>query len=85
MNNDESRARRVLSLEGLDSSGRIVTAYRLTLGRVPSESEKSTVARFLMDYRKSLEGGDRKANAQLAAWTNVCQTLFAAGEFRYVY
>jgi hypothetical protein len=81
----EQLARRVLSLEGLDSSGRIVTAYRLTLGRVPSESEKSTVARFLMDYRKSLEGGDRKANAQLAAWTNVCQTLFAAGEFRYVY
>jgi hypothetical protein len=81
----EQLAKRVLEPEGLDQAGRITMAYRLTLGRVPSESERATVTRFLNDYRKSLEGADKKANAQFAAWTNFCQTLFAAGEFRYVY
>ncbi len=81
----EQLARRVLAHGGLDQPGRIELAYRLTLGRAPTESEKATVTSFLNDYRKSLEGNDKKANAQLAAWTNFCQTLFAAGEFRYVY
>jgi hypothetical protein len=81
----EHMAQRVMGQEGLDQSARIDLAYRLSLGRQPTETEKAKVSRFLNDYRKSLEVVDKKVSPQLMAWTSFCQTLFAAGEFRYVY
>jgi hypothetical protein len=81
----ESMAKRVLAQEGLDQSGRIDLAYRLALGRSPSSAEKSKVASFLGDYRKSLESAGHKGYPHLAAWSSFCQTLFAASQFRYLY
>jgi hypothetical protein len=81
----ERMAKRVLQQKGLDQPARIDFAYRLTLGRLPDEREKTSVSRYLVEYRKSLEKGQHKGNPQLAAWASLCQTLFASGEFRYLY
>jgi len=81
----ERMAKRVLEPKGLDPSARIELAYRLALGRLPTEREKTDVDRYLTEYRKSLEAAQHKGNSQLAAWASFCQTLFAAGEFRFVY
>ncbi len=80
----EAMARRVLNQEGLAAPARIALAYRLALGRPPSASELARVTRFLEDYRRGLAEVDHKS-PQLPAWTSFCQTLFATGEFRYVY
>ncbi len=47
--------------------------------------ELARVTNFVRDYRQSLEGAGHKEYPQLAAWTSVCQTLFATGQFRYLY
>jgi len=78
-------ARRALGQQGLSPAARIDLVYRLTLGRVATDREKSDVAKYLADYRKALESGDHKGNPNQAAWASFCQTLFASGEFRYVY
>jgi hypothetical protein len=78
-------ARRILQQKGLDQSARIDLAYRLALGRVPDEHEKLSVGHYLVEYRESLEKAQHKGNPQIAAWASLCQTLFASGEFRYVY
>jgi hypothetical protein len=78
-------AKRVLDAQGLSPDDRIDLAYRLALGRVASQREKSTVKGYLTDYQKSIETADRKANPQVAAWASLCQALFASGEFRYRY
>jgi hypothetical protein len=85
MKQSESLAKRVLSQKGSGPAEHIDQAYRLALGRLPTASEKSSVTRYLGDYRKSLEEAGNKGNSHLAAWTSFCQTLFASGEFRYVY
>jgi hypothetical protein len=81
----ERMARRILQPKDLDQSARIDLAYRLALGRPPDEHEKTSVSRYLVEYRQSLEKGQHKGNPQIAAWATLCQTLFASGEFRYVY
>jgi hypothetical protein len=43
------------------------------------------VLRYLNDYRKAAESAENKTGPFIAAWTSVCQTLFASGEFRYLY
>lgn len=85
MKQSEQFAKRVLGKQGLPPAARVDLAYRLALGRLPTEREKSDVTKYLAEYRKSLESAQHKGNAQLAAWASVCQTLFASGEFRYVY
>jgi hypothetical protein len=85
MRQADQMAKRVLSQQGLGPAERVEFAYRLALGRLPGDSEKSDITRYLADYRKSLASADFKGNANLAAWASVCQTLFASGEFRYVY
>jgi hypothetical protein len=85
MRQSEQMARRLLTQEGLKPAGRIELAYRLALGRPPRPSEAASATRFVQEYRQSLEGAGHKANAALAAWTSLCQTLFATGQFRYVY
>jgi hypothetical protein len=75
-------ARRLLSQKDQKEAGRIELAYRLALGRKPSSSEQSRIETFLADFRRT--AGD-KENVRLAAWSSVCQTLFASAEFRYLY
>ncbi|MGE5193818.1 MAG: PSD1 and planctomycete cytochrome C domain-containing protein [Deltaproteobacteria bacterium] len=85
MKQSEMLAKRVLAQKGAGPAAHVDLAYRLALGRLPTEREKAEVARYLGDYRKSLEEAGNKGNSHLAAWASFCQTLFASGEFRYVY
>jgi hypothetical protein len=78
-------AKRIVGQKGLGQAGRIELAYCLALGRKPSEDERSRVARYLNDYRKTVQEAGQNVNPQIATWTSVCQTLFQSGEFRYVY
>jgi hypothetical protein len=85
MKQAEHLAQRVLEAPNLDTSARIDRAYRLALGRLPNSGEKAAVANYLDDYQKSLKAAGGKGNLNLATWASFCQTLFASGEFRYVY
>jgi hypothetical protein len=85
MRQSEQMARRVIDQEGLKPAGRVELAYRLAIGRPPRPSELASAVRFIQEYRQSLEGAGHKGSAPLAAWTSFCQTLFATGQFRYVY
>jgi hypothetical protein len=78
-------ARRVLGTPGLNMDARIDLAYRFALGRVATEHEKSDIKRYLANYHKSVQSAAPKGNPQVAAWASFCQTLFASGEFRYLY
>ena len=84
MKQSEQLARRALAQKG-GPAAQVDIAYRLALGRLATDRERSDITHYLADYRKSLEADAFKGNAQLAAWTSFCQTLFASGEFRYVY
>jgi hypothetical protein len=81
----EEMAKRVLAQPGLDQPGRINLVYRLALGRLPTDSERSDFAHYIDDFRKSVAAANPKANAQFAAWTSFCQLLFQSAEFRYLY
>jgi hypothetical protein len=78
-------ARRVLGASGLNQDARIDLACRLALGRVATDSERSEINRYLASYHKSVEAAAAKGNPLVTAWASFCQTLFASGEFRYVY
>jgi len=67
-------AQRLLAEKDLDEAGRITRAYRLALGRPPSEAEQRIARRFL---------GDRQADPQ-KTWAMFYQALFASLDFRYV-
>ena len=66
-------AERLLADESMADDDRIRHAYRLTLGRLPTESERSVVTRYL--------AGDSEP---VDAWAGLFQALFASAEFRYV-
>jgi hypothetical protein len=72
---DQARrmAQGMRALPGLDDAARLERAYRLALGRRPSEREKQLALAFLD------EPGPREG-----AWERVCQALFACVDFRYV-
>jgi hypothetical protein len=81
----EEMAKRILKDKDHDQATRIDLAYRLALSRLATKEEHAAVAKYLNNYRSKLESSGHKGNAQLAAWTSLCQTLFESGEFRYVY
>ena len=76
---------RVLGEMGPNTDVRIDLAYRLAFGRVATAQEKPAIRHFLADYRSSAASSVPKGNAEMAAWAGLCQTLFASGEFRYLY
>ncbi len=81
----EELAKRVLKYEGSDQNSRIAYAYRITLGRDPTDYEQSIVSAYLVDFRRAYEEANQKGNATIAAWTSFCQMLFENGTFRYLY
>jgi hypothetical protein len=81
----EAMAQRILGHTGLNQADRIDLAFRVALGRLPSERERSDVIKYLNEYRQAVERDNQKVRPQVAAWTSFCQTLFESGEFRYVY
>jgi hypothetical protein len=74
---EESRhaARRLLAEPGLDDAGRVSRAYRLALGRPPTEAERRLAGRFLAGAGPAGREG---------AWAQLVQVLFASIDFRYV-
>ncbi|MBX6313719.1 MAG: DUF1553 domain-containing protein [Isosphaeraceae bacterium] len=69
-------ARRLLAEPGLDDSGRINRAYRLALGRPPTESERQIGLRFVAEAAG--EGPEE-------SWAILFQALFASPDFRYIH
>ena len=78
-------AQRVLEPKSLATGDRIDLAYRLTLARPATTAEREEILKFLEQYQQALASAGTKGNQRLAAWSAFCQTLFAMGEFRYVY
>jgi hypothetical protein len=66
-------AKRLLAEKHADDGERVVRAWRLALGRSPSEGEAALALRHL----GSVKQGD-------SAWASVFHALFASPEFRYV-
>ena len=60
-------------LEG-DEAARVRQAFRLALAREPSEQDRKRTRRFIADCREA--GTD--------PWTQLCQSLMASAEFRYL-
>src|SRR5271163_3124464 len=63
----EEMAKRVISTKGLDQNGKIDLAYRVAVGRTPTEDERTNVRQYLDDYRKSFQSAKPNGNANAAA------------------
>ncbi len=88
-------AERLLADTRTSDAQRIRTAYRVVLGRSPSEKEVERVQGYLADYALAARGlfqprkpaGDdvvRPRDARSASWLSFVQALFGSAEFRYV-
>ncbi len=62
----------LLKLSLANDDARITHAYRLTLGRSPTDGERVVVQKYL-----------KNQNSQPEAWAGVFQSLFASAEFRF--
>ena len=71
---DQSKhaAARLLAEKHADDATRLTRAYRLALGRGPTDGEREIAARFL------------KGKTEKDAWAALFHALFASAEFRYV-
>jgi hypothetical protein len=72
----EKMAERLLADRQLDDTGRVALAYQLALSRLPEKEEVQRSLAFVREY---------PATQPAAAWSALCQALFASGEFRYAY
>lgn len=73
----EAFAQRVCAA-GDEEAGRVGLAYRLALGRSPSDRERAAALAFLRAAERSRPEGRKPS-----AWALFAQALFAAAEFRY--
>jgi hypothetical protein len=65
---------------------RVDLAYQRALSRPATASERERMLAFVSQYDDALQAAGTKAEqARLAAWSSVCQAIFASAEFRYVY
>ncbi|MBA4020597.1 MAG: hypothetical protein C0483_25850 [Pirellula sp.] len=71
-------AERVLGEIASDDAARIDLLHELCLGRPATQAEQLRIAEFLKS-----QGGEKPAE-RIDAWSAVCQTLFAAAEFRFL-
>jgi hypothetical protein len=81
-----STADRLLT-EAKDDPARLELLFRRALGRSPTAQEADAALRFLADYRKAFAAKDPKkpaAEADAAAWSAVCLSVFGCNEFRFV-
>jgi hypothetical protein len=71
-------AERLLKMDRLDDPKRLEMAYLLALGRPPSEKMKAAA----LAYLEQSVAADGKTRVE--AWSDLCQSLYATAEFRYV-
>src|SRR5262249_46874472 len=69
-------ARRLLAEPGLGDEGRVTRAYRLALGRPPTEPERRICRRFLA-------ADDGGPTGREESWAALVHALFASIHFRY--
>lgn len=74
-------ARRLESESGPDAADKVTRAFLLTVGRAPTEDERSAARRFLDTQPARYIG---KTNANELAWADFCQSLLASNAFLYV-
>lgn len=74
----QALAERLLALQELGNEARIERAFRLAMGRAANVSELARLKAYLESESPKGSSSDKKA------WTRLCQTIFAAAEFRYV-
>jgi hypothetical protein len=72
----DAAASKILDLEGMNDPQRLVLAYKTTLGRIPTEVEKSLALAYLKKH-------DQDTNQQ-DAWSGILHGLFACLDFRYL-
>ncbi len=78
-------ARRLLAETGATDAGRVRTAYRLALGRDPTDEETKTSLAFVEQYAsRAMKLGTQADPARLSAWQSFCQTMLCRNEFLYV-
>lgn len=70
-------ADRLLKMTALDDPKRVEMAHLLALGRPPSKAMADQALAYLAECER--QGMDRQA-----AWSNLCQALYATAEFRYI-
>jgi hypothetical protein len=76
-----------LLTESKDDFARLELLFRRALGRSPTTQEADAALRFLADYRKAFAAKNPKkpaAEADAAAWSAVCLSVFGCNEFRFV-
>ena len=76
----DAAADRLLAGEGSDRD-RIARAYVLFYGRPPSDAETKAAEAFLEKYAAAAAQGP--ARSRKAAWSALCQAMFAGAEFLY--
>jgi len=73
-------AQQLLSKASMTESERVDLAYKMAFGRNATAEEKGKVLDYVTAFVQEQPG----QQAAEAAWTTVCQTLYAAAEFRYL-
>jgi hypothetical protein len=61
--------------------------FNRALARAPTASESEKTKKFLEDYKQTIatQGtGRQPKDADLAAWTAVCLSVFGCNEFRFI-
>jgi hypothetical protein len=87
LNSEFARARgkafaaRLLREAGEEDSKRLDLAFRLACGRPPFEDERTLCEKFLEKQRAVFA---REKDADMRAWADLCQMLFASNAFLYV-
>jgi hypothetical protein len=77
-------AARLLAHERLDDTVRANLAYRIALSRDATSVELQRAIAFVHSIQENLQREDSAAQGRTAAWTALCQALFASAEFRYL-
>ncbi len=79
MEQSQSAAKKLLAEKFADDRERVARAYRLVLGRVPTDGEVTLALKFL-----PAESTASEAVKRLEAWGRFYQALFASVDFRYL-
>ncbi len=75
---------------GANLEQRLALAFWITLGRSPTQNERTAAWNFFQKFPSNWSKGDkssagmRDAEDVKAAWTSFCRALFATSDFRYL-
>lgn len=84
--NCQALAQRLQSEGSGDDRGRVDRLFQLVLGRPAMESERQQALDYVARYEALLaDKVSSSTERRMAAWSSLAQTVFATGEFRYLY